>query len=154
MSNQQLRMEAHARGEKTYSTGKACKHGHVAKRYVVNGGCVECTNGLRMPSRIAADLQPWQPLFLQVPTGLDIAQLDELNDYLFACALTWMDVRKMLTTSRAEALSKLLNARVNQRKLRDASGAVVVPVAPAAAPPPKAADVPQREPLTRERFGR
>jgi hypothetical protein len=27
---------------KWYFTGVPCKHGHVAERYVGNGGCVEC----------------------------------------------------------------------------------------------------------------
>lgn len=34
--------EARERGIKYYFTGKACKHGHVAERFVPNGTCTEC----------------------------------------------------------------------------------------------------------------
>jgi hypothetical protein len=36
------RQEALAAGESTYFTGKPCKHGHVAARYVLNWTCVDC----------------------------------------------------------------------------------------------------------------
>lgn len=37
------RSEAIARGLKTYYTGKPCKHGHIAGRYVsANSACMEC----------------------------------------------------------------------------------------------------------------
>lgn len=36
------RKEAIEKGLRTYFTGKPCKHGHVAERYVSNGVCVEC----------------------------------------------------------------------------------------------------------------
>lgn len=39
---QASRSEAITAGEKYFFTGKPCKHGHVADRYVGNGGCVEC----------------------------------------------------------------------------------------------------------------
>jgi hypothetical protein len=153
-THRELRLAAAAMGEKTYTTGKTCKHGHMARRYVSTGGCVECVNGLPTLARITADMQPWIPLPLQVPIGLPVAALDDLNDYLYSCVRAWMEGMGMMTMERAAALTRLQNARVNQRLLRDAGNAVPVPVAPAAAPPPKAADVPQREPLTRERFGR
>jgi hypothetical protein len=37
-----LRTEARERGEFHYFTGKECKNGHIAKRKVANGECVEC----------------------------------------------------------------------------------------------------------------
>lgn len=36
------RAEAKAQGLKRYFTGKPCKHGHVAERYLSTGQCVEC----------------------------------------------------------------------------------------------------------------
>lgn len=38
------RQEAIAQGLKYYFTGEACKHGHVSKRRVNKGDCVECKN--------------------------------------------------------------------------------------------------------------
>jgi hypothetical protein len=35
--------EAFERGMKKYFTGKPCKHGHVAERYLINGYCFECS---------------------------------------------------------------------------------------------------------------
>lgn len=39
---QASRSEAITVGEKYFFTGKPCKRGHLADRYVGNGGCVEC----------------------------------------------------------------------------------------------------------------
>lgn len=36
------RQEAIAAGASTYFTGKPCKHGHIAERYVANWTCVKC----------------------------------------------------------------------------------------------------------------
>ena len=33
---------AKAAGRARYFTGKPCKHGHVAERFVSNGGCITC----------------------------------------------------------------------------------------------------------------
>ena len=35
--------EAERRGLKHYFTGKPCRHGHIAQRYVANNKCVTCT---------------------------------------------------------------------------------------------------------------
>lgn len=37
------RQQARLRGERTYSTGQPCKHGHICPRYVADTKCVECT---------------------------------------------------------------------------------------------------------------
>lgn len=37
------RDQARAKGLTHFYTGKPCKHGHVAKRYVSSGGCKTCT---------------------------------------------------------------------------------------------------------------
>lgn len=36
------RAEAKARGSSSYYTGKPCKHGHIAKRWTLDGTCSEC----------------------------------------------------------------------------------------------------------------
>lgn len=36
------RMKAEVRGWDKFYTGEPCKYGHVAERYVIGGGCVEC----------------------------------------------------------------------------------------------------------------
>ena len=36
------RTEAAKHGDKYYFTGKECKHGHIAKRIVIDGSCHEC----------------------------------------------------------------------------------------------------------------
>lgn len=36
------RLEAHAAGAKTYSAVRPCLNGHMSKRYVASGNCVEC----------------------------------------------------------------------------------------------------------------
>ncbi|MGH6113597.1 hypothetical protein [Enterobacter hormaechei] len=36
------RMEAAKAGLNRFYTGKACRNGHKAERYVLNGTCVEC----------------------------------------------------------------------------------------------------------------
>ena len=44
MSDREIisRKEAKSRGLKKYFTGKPCKHGHIAERYVDGGGCKDC----------------------------------------------------------------------------------------------------------------
>lgn len=43
------RHDAHARGLRLFYTGKPCKHGHLAQRYVVNGSCTACLS-LKSPA--------------------------------------------------------------------------------------------------------
>jgi len=39
----QTRKEAAQLGQTKYYTGKPCKHGHLAQRYVSSGLCISCT---------------------------------------------------------------------------------------------------------------
>lgn len=39
------RQDAKARGRKSYFTGKPCTHGHIARRGVSGGTCLECQRG-------------------------------------------------------------------------------------------------------------
>lgn len=43
---------AYASGSKFYFTGKACKAGHIAKRYTTGGNCVDCIVGAKESQRI------------------------------------------------------------------------------------------------------
>ena len=45
------RKDAQAAGAVKYSTGKPCKHGHVAPRYTSNGLCVTCAVDVNRKSR-------------------------------------------------------------------------------------------------------
>ena len=47
------RAEAKALGLKSFFTGKPCKHGHVAERYVSSRGCVECDRARALEWRVA-----------------------------------------------------------------------------------------------------
>lgn len=47
MENLTTKQEAKARGLTRYSTGQACKHGHVAERLVSSGACVACMRDLK-----------------------------------------------------------------------------------------------------------
>jgi hypothetical protein len=43
MFSKHNREQAMALGLKRYFTGKPCKHGHIAERYVSSGMCLECS---------------------------------------------------------------------------------------------------------------
>jgi hypothetical protein len=47
MTHPNTRKEAKEIGAKYYETGLPCKHGHVAKRSVVDGVCVECKSNYK-----------------------------------------------------------------------------------------------------------
>jgi hypothetical protein len=59
------RKEAKAQGLKTYCTGKSCKRGHTAGRYVTSAACVECRKALnadwvsRNPGRMSDLRKRW-----------------------------------------------------------------------------------------------
>lgn len=44
------RRDAHAKGWTRYFDGNACKHGHLAERFVSNAGCTQCVNFKRQPA--------------------------------------------------------------------------------------------------------
>jgi hypothetical protein len=56
-----LREDAKAAGKLTFNTGRHCKYGHTADRYVTGGGCIQCAkdrcernfNGKLIPPRPA-----------------------------------------------------------------------------------------------------
>jgi hypothetical protein len=60
------RDEARVRGLKSYFTGKACIHGHLAERRITTGVCIECdriraaTYRKKNRERIRAYLGEWR----------------------------------------------------------------------------------------------
>lgn len=62
------RDEAKARGLKFYFTGRPCKRGHVAERYVSSKGCADCVqenNRNYLPRRTNDGYKIWQRIRLQ-----------------------------------------------------------------------------------------
>lgn len=61
-----LRKEAGQLGLKHYFTGKPCKRGHISRRHVHNGTCLECINvngklwAKRNTQRVAASMRAWR----------------------------------------------------------------------------------------------
>jgi len=79
--NTLLRRKAYDKGQRFFSSGKHCIHGHVSKRYVKSGECVECTKisqtksqkkNKTTPIRVAA------ATFCIVP---DVEQTPDQKDY-------------------------------------------------------------------------
>lgn len=77
---------AAASGSRVYFTGKPCKHGHIAQRYVTTGGCLGCLNkwkrvGAKNP--FSHDLVPY---VTRAPAWrsrrLSMEQLDALDRYV------------------------------------------------------------------------
>ena len=55
--NRGLRHEAKLRGEVHYFTGKECKNGHIEKRLVSSGGCMECARLQTAKTRLKETIQ-------------------------------------------------------------------------------------------------
>ena len=98
------RQEAVARGELYFFTGKCCKRGHIAKRYVGNGGCYECMHPTRAITiaPIGEVLSPSSETTLAVRSELDQTKLALID-------------RKLSIEERKLALKEL---RVEDRTLR------------------------------------
>lgn len=82
------RDDAHAKGETFYFTGKPCKRGHIDRRYVGNGCCKSCLNGMyrrKMGSGISHDLISFRPDKLIVPLAATRDDLIRLRFYLQSC---------------------------------------------------------------------
>jgi hypothetical protein len=72
---------AASRGLKRFFTGEACKHAHIAERYVLNGNCVECAtrasrNAKGKHPRHASELPPL-PLTTLIGNAVRDATLPE-----------------------------------------------------------------------------
>ena len=69
------RSEAKAKGLKRFFTGKPCKHGHVAERYVGSSGCVECQRVINKKPRKKP--KPTEPKLDYAQIGKAI--MDQMN---------------------------------------------------------------------------
>lgn len=87
------REEAAAAGLSLYYSGKPCKHGHLAPRYVSTAGCLGCLNRfkeLNAKNAYSHDLVPYAahaPLWRS--KRLTSEQLAELDRYLQTCIDTY-----------------------------------------------------------------
>jgi hypothetical protein len=76
------RAEAKAAGERLFFTGRKCRHGHIAQRYVAQGLCVECARIAAQrqrdndPMGHAAQLEAWR-----------VANREKVNGY----AKAWLE---------------------------------------------------------------
>lgn len=87
------REEAAAAGKNTFYTGKPCKNGHIAPRYVTNAGCLMCAKRWKVAKArnpFSHDLIPWSPHKLlwrskrldgQALAGLDAYMQKALDTY-------------------------------------------------------------------------
>lgn len=81
------RMNAYAKGLRRFYTGVPCKHGHVAERFVGNGGCTRCVNKSMagIPTRGLAWNQKMAPTPLAFSASVPASQLtDEMLQWLWA----------------------------------------------------------------------
>lgn len=88
------REAAYAAGATYFFTGRPCKWGHIAPRYVSTGQCKNCLNKFgkrRHPHR--SDLEPYVCPTLWVPKGTTAEQFLQLETYLATCvAAFFLDV--------------------------------------------------------------
>lgn len=126
----ELRMAAHALGQKTFSTGEPCKWGHLAPRYVVNGGCSQCVNGMNKlaPNAVTKELVPWQPAPVHVPHDMLPQLRDALNDTIAQAVQTWVGDMGMMTLGRVAGYKQHQFAVEQGRKLRDVQAAHIAKV--------------------------
>lgn len=77
-------------GKKRFFTGQPCGEGHIAERYVSNGGCIECVNPYRQ-RRHAIDptLVPYVCPKFWTRRGLTPENYDQLQEYLQRCIDTY-----------------------------------------------------------------
>lgn len=98
------REDAYRSGQQRFFTGKPCKQGHLAQRYVSTGSCVECMTRYalrRHPFR--KDLVPYVCPKLWVPTGTTLEQYTALETYLQTCVDTFF------AHVRAEQVERVIN---------------------------------------------
>ncbi len=82
------REDAAAAGLTYYFTGKPCKHGHTAPRYVTTGACLGCLEKwkhLKARSPFSHDLVPYAPGGLWRSKRFTLEQLKGLDQYVQQC---------------------------------------------------------------------
>lgn len=82
------REQAAAQGRKLYFTGRPCKHGHTAPRYVTTAGCLGCLEKWKHASAknpYSHDLVPYIPPAAWRSKRLSSEQLKQLDTYVQEC---------------------------------------------------------------------
>jgi hypothetical protein len=74
-----------AAGLKRFMTGRACRNGHVAERYVSSGACVECDRKLWQQVRPQLDMEV-RRIYIRVPRNQPAARMAFLEKRLQAAA--------------------------------------------------------------------
>jgi hypothetical protein len=77
--------EAKAANLKRYVTGRACRNGHVAERYVASRACVECDRKLWQRVRPRLDTEV-RRIYIRVPKNQPGARIAFLEKRLQAAA--------------------------------------------------------------------
>lgn len=73
-------------GKVRYSTGIPCKHGHIAERFVSNGGCVQCVSPFKQRrSAFDKNAAPFASQRLWVRSTYTLQQREALDVYLQQC---------------------------------------------------------------------
>ncbi len=128
------RHEAHAAGLKLYNTGKPCKRGHLADRYVVNGGCTKCVN--LSTAGIPRDGLKWNQVMAPTPMAFPYTDESkvtaEMVGWVWAHRVLpqlagWMDEywRDVAPTERRRTHSTREEARSAQQAARSPTSAML-----------------------------
>lgn len=95
----QVWRDAVARGDKTYSTGKPCRRGHIAERYVIGRGCLACVPVLK--ERVAVKQKRQRRLEGKRETGIRLKAIERGESHYFTgrlCKrghLDWRNVKSL-----------------------------------------------------------
>lgn len=98
------RIQAYAKGSKTFYTGKPCKHGHFAERYTNGGACIACFRRYRVRMNPwTHELEPYHTEQMWIPRTLSREQRIMLRYYLQTCVYHYTRVQGLMTTGLAVA---------------------------------------------------
>lgn len=99
------RKAAYGMGLRRFYTGVPCKHGHVAERFVSNGGCTACTNpSYRFrQNTFSHDIKAFNSQRLWVHAGLQVEEMPALEKYLQLCIIEFIRHSGKMTPALDEA---------------------------------------------------
>jgi 5-methylcytosine-specific restriction endonuclease McrA len=103
------RQRARNEGLNIFSTGKPCKNGHIADRYVKSGSCVECCNAWNNDVRHRLQCREWR--------ANNKPRVKELNDRWYSHRL---ETTRKWKEKNPEAVS--LHDRISRARRRGAIG--------------------------------
>lgn len=110
------RYAARLRGDKWYTTGKPCKHGHLCDRLVIDGSCRECSR-LKCEAKYKSNTEYWVKRYAR----LKVEQPEKLRDgwrrnYNPKHARNW---RRRNPIKRSEYQMRRHTAKLKRDILRD-----------------------------------